>query len=289
MSDLLTILKTNNAMAFKLLKPRLPQLVKGVRVLRVVSRVDWAKDLIAAGADVHEIDEDNENALFGCNNPDMCKFLLKMGCNVNQLNNKGYHALSSTRTVRVAKLMVLYNACIKTCGHDGRNLLHQIPCSDDYDDVFEYVLSLGIDVNATDNDRSSLLHKEISARRATMLLKAGANIHARDKRGNSVLYHQLNPSLVKVLLDAGVDVNATDVFGHSALHCIGLPKEVYDLLIERNIDMNTRCSCVRQLLPFAFVVNSELAMHLMLQGMDVCGEEYYVRRAKFLQFITLMT
>ena len=92
------------------------------------------------------------------------------------------------------------------------------------DKRIQWLIELGADVKAEDNDRKTVLHYAAlsgSLKRIQWLIKQGLDVNAKDKNGYTVLHSAAKsglPEPVEWLIDQGLDVNATTKDGYTVLH-----------------------------------------------------------------------
>ena len=157
-----------------------------------------------------------------CNpNPDVIRYFLKMGIDVNAKKNDSYRWAP----------------------------LH---CAAGYNpnpEVITILLKAGADIHARDGRKETPLHDAASWNSnpevVAMLLEAGADIHARDRRKETPLHGAAilnsNPEVVAILLEAGADVNARDEIDFTPLHDVyhndkGAGEEIRALLLKAGAD-----------------------------------------------------
>jgi ankyrin repeat protein len=142
--------------------------------------------------------------------------------------------------IQVAELLYLHGAVLQI-GFRGRTLLHAAS-KDGLMDVAQWLLKIGTDVNAQDDDHM------------TPLLLAAANGHLE---------------LVRTLLGYSVDVAAATTWGESTLHFAskGGHVEIVRLLIQNGADVNTRNR--NQLTPLHLAQGAKMVQLLIQSGADV--------------------
>lgn len=99
-------------------------------------------------------------------------------------------------------------------------------CESEDNELVKYLISLGIDINAKDNDEKTILHYLCESGNFDIVKYisniAEANFDVRDKRSRTLLHEACNfgnVELVKFLIEMGrVEVNAKDIKGNTLLH-----------------------------------------------------------------------
>ena len=117
--------------------------------------------------------------------------------------------------------------------HEGRTLLHWVAYLGLKEEV-EYVLSLGVNPNAADDEGRTALHITDNYAIAEILLRSGADPNARDKYGRTPLHYAKQHNVAVLLISAGADVNAKDNEGNVPLHT----SKVVETLIAHGADPN---------------------------------------------------
>ena len=155
----------------------------------------------------------------------------------NANNRTPLHLAAGQGFVEVARKLVECNADINTVDDSGQTPLYLSVAAGYEDgnlDVTGFLLDHGADVDARDNEDSTLLHAASSAgsvKTAELLLKYGANIHGRNKKGRTPLLHAVATSddgwaenyfdAIRLLLQHGADADAQDNDHMTALHLAG--------------------------------------------------------------------
>ncbi|MGZ6250972.1 MAG: ankyrin repeat domain-containing protein [Candidatus Chromulinivorax sp.] len=102
---------------------------------------------------------------------------------------------------------------------NARNIFGQIPLH--YAQTAEQTKQLlvaGADVNARNDNGQTPLHYAQTAEQTKQLLAAGADVHARDHKGWTPLHYAKTVEKAKLLLAAGADVNARNIFDQTPLY-----------------------------------------------------------------------
>jgi len=112
-----------------------------------------------------------------------------------------------------------------------------------YRDMLMFLISMGADVNAEDDDGGTPLHSCSSCGRHTegleLLISNGANVNAKRDGGLTPLHDARKKDIAQVLISGGADVNAKDNKGDTPLHS-PMDKEMLELLIFKGAIVDTR-------------------------------------------------
>jgi ankyrin repeat protein len=145
---------------------------------------DIVKYLIQRGANIHHINIDGENILFGAvhhNNIELVKLLCMKGINKDVCNKQGHYPIFSAianQNYEIVKILIEYGASIEV-----------------KEKIFEDTPLL-----------ASMKSKEI----AELLINSGANIHAENKIKDTPIHIAVllnNLSIVKKLAEKGANLN----------------------------------------------------------------------------------
>ena len=217
------------------------------------SSLEIVNVLIAAGANVNEVNEDGQTGLmFAAKGASLntLQTLLKAGASasVNAKDKEGqtaiFHAVTgygqSTRdsSVEVVKALLAVGANINDVDASGRSAL-MYAAQEYHDSMLELVKTLiaaGANVNETDASGQTalmLLVKTDSIKTIQTLLQAGAHtsINVKDKQGGTALLYAVpGPSdwateIARALLAAGANVDDGNADGQTPLMIV--PKETF--------------------------------------------------------------
>ncbi|KAH9315029.1 hypothetical protein KI387_023656, partial [Taxus chinensis] len=114
--------------------------------------------------------------------------------------------------------------------------------------LLNFLLSHGVDINATDKDGQSALHKAIACKKegiVSYLLRAGADTLIRDTDGATLIHYAVEVAAIqtiKHLILYKVDINVPDNFGWTPLHLAVQSRrtDVVRLLLVKGADKNIR-------------------------------------------------
>ena len=188
-------------------------------------------------------------------NPDVIRYFLKMGIDVNAKENDSYRraplhcAAGGNSNPEVVAMLLEAGADVHTRDGDNATPLHRAASWNSNPEVVAMLLEAGADVNARDDDKKTPLHGAASWNSnpevVAILLKAGADVHARNEIDFTPLHGAArwnsNPEVVAILLEAGADVNARDEIDFTPLHDVyhndkGAGEEIRALLLKAGAD-----------------------------------------------------
>jgi ankyrin repeat protein len=201
--------------------------------------VRYVKALLHAGADVKAKTDSGWTALMyaACyGTAEVVETLIAAGSDVNACSeNHGKQPVLMWATgglreqKRKVRALIQAGADPKATEASGWTVL-MTAASDGHLSVVEYLLPLGVDVNAQTNEGHTALmsaaEHERPAELVRVLLKAGARVDARNKKGQTALMRAAergSVEIIKALLDAGADANAKDNQGKTALDVARAP------------------------------------------------------------------
>lgn len=108
--------------------------------------------------------------------------------------------------------------------HNGE-FFYQLQNNSHNEEIFQYLVDAGLDVNKLDKTHNSPLFMAIRNRKnldfISMLLNAGADINQKNNSAQETALHlavrQRNFNLIDILLAAGADINQEDANGYSPI------------------------------------------------------------------------
>ena len=206
-----------------------------------------ARVLLEHGADVHALNNNRSTPLHFVSQhgeAEAARVLLEHGAIVDARDDDDstpLHVASQCGNAKVARLLLEHGADIHVrnkTDQTPQNLLlamrsNKLPDGNDDDDIdtIRFFLEPGADVDAVDNNHSTLLHRASyhgNVKFAQLLLERCANINARNKKGHTPLHRVLvglNDDFgasyfdtVRLLLEHGADVDALDDARWTPLH-----------------------------------------------------------------------
>jgi len=200
-----------------------------------------ARLLLEHGADVHALDNNHSTPLhFTSQHGDdgAARVLLEHGADVDARDDKDstpLHVASQCGNAEVARILLEHGANAHVRNKEDQTpqhlLLAVLGKTLTYDiDTIRFFLERGADVDAVDDDHSTLLHRAScneDVEVAQLLLERGANVNARNKGGQTPLHRVLAElsdasgvyfDMILLLLEHGADVDALDNAKSTPLH-----------------------------------------------------------------------
>ena len=156
---------------------------------------------------------------------DTIQFFLEHGADVDTVDNNHstlLHKALYNGNTEVARLLLEHGANINARNNEGQTPRHLLLAMDSEDldvDTIRFFLLRGADVDAVDNNHSTLLHKATyngNTEVARLLFEYGANINARNKDGQTpqhllaMFSEDLDVDTIRLFLEHGADVNVVD-------------------------------------------------------------------------------
>lgn len=184
-----------------------------------IEQVRWALNL---GADITSRDRLKRSSLHYATlkgSLDLAKFLIDVGADVNAKDFMDNVPLHTTRNIEIVKLLVRSGADLSVKeGVSEFPVLHNFINSPDNLEIFKFLIPLGIDVNASDCDGYTTLHRiaDINcnlSKLVDIMVLHGADINAKNKFGETPLHiavkHE-NEILVESIYKSGADTTIAD-------------------------------------------------------------------------------
>lgn len=220
----------------------------------------------------------------------IAKFLIQAGADVNKLdycNKPTLHLASEKHDIELIKMLVSSGINIHAVDNRGETALFNAIEANDLD-LVKYFVNIGLDVNKisgygdTPLLRSVGKYRYVDADIISFLIASGANLELKNSSGNTALYeavqwtkddivkvlvasgadtntcnnynrtpimllcHNDNLAVLKLLLKAGADINAINLSGDTFLHHIIKGKYITDLVkeaISSGADINIKNDC----------------------------------------------
>jgi len=195
--------------------------------------LDLLKYFVEKGVDPNILDEKNNNTLIlaaSRANHEIIDYLISKTADVNIKNKEGMSGLTrATRSnsIDVMKLLVENGANIDVLDRSGNNLgFHLVDSYSDgevFEEKAEYLVSQGLDIKATQNGNTTLLHHAIKKNDVDLLkvlLSYGIEINAKDENGETALHkaalQSQDEKMLMYLVEAGAETEITTAFDESA-------------------------------------------------------------------------
>jgi len=176
--------------------------------------------LIDAGADIHTIDNDGENLLITAArnpNPEITKFVLKLGFDTEDRDNEGFTALLNAAcwqsNTEVLDILIDAGANIYAKTNSGDNLFHNAARNEN-EEIAKYV-SVAFITSDMNNADVTCLEKVLLEGKSPEVLK----VFLKKMKEEQVFCACMNsnPEILETLIQQGYDVNTKDCTETSAL------------------------------------------------------------------------
>jgi ankyrin repeat protein len=181
---------------------------------------------IAKGISLDSKDAQGNNAFAYAargGNVEVLKALVKKGVTIdpNAMLMAAEGSRRGSSPIEVFKYLETLNLKPTVISKEGKNALHLIVRKAGQQEIINYFLAAGVDVNQADNDGNTVFMNAAAANRDTVilatLLAKTKNINQVNKKGLSALTMALNSNsaaVVNYLLAKGADLNVIDVNGN---------------------------------------------------------------------------
>jgi ankyrin repeat protein len=221
----------------------------------------WAKTspvlelLMAAGANVHAVDNESYSALSWAvedHDDKMVELLVDAGVDLNTVGPRGgstaMHVAAKRCNHRLLGKLIAAGRNVNAACNLRKTPLHMFQDADNArgDDAVRsmaMLIAAGADVHAVDECDATPLHGATIAGFVdcmSLLLNAGADAKARNKRGESPLHFAKNVDAAAMLIAAGANVNAVDASRRTACHCAWKRPQLLSCLIAAGANVNAK-------------------------------------------------
>ncbi len=155
--------------------------------------------------------------------------------NLSELDRRLFEALEQGRTQEVASL-IEQGANVNATDREGNSPLHKATTAEQTNLLIE----AGADVKAKNKEGETPLHTAKTAEQIAMLIEAGADVNAQDNKGKTPLHNAQTWNQVNKLLQSGATVDVRDQDGNTPLHIGDKSAGAMRLLIGAGIDVNAK-------------------------------------------------
>ena len=176
--------------------------------------------LIDAGADIHTINNSGENLLITAArnpNPEITKFVLKLGFDTEDRDNDGFTALLNAAcwqpNIEVLGILINAGANVRAKTNTGDNLFHNAARNEN-EEIAKYV-SVAFNTSDMNNADVTCLEKVLLEGKSPEVLK----VFLKKMKEEQVFCACMNsnPEILETLIQQGYDVNTKDSTEKSAL------------------------------------------------------------------------
>jgi len=195
---------------------------------------DVAAFLLAKGADLNAWNAKGQTPLYLAlwPSPDehqaVAKLLLAKGANLNARDTEGntpLHEAAGHGNMPAIDLLLAKGARLEARNNEGKTPLYTVLEFLLHEDMAEYLVKKGGDINTKDNQGMTVLANKVQIQGSTVIddvkkiLDLRADVNAVDAKGNTVLHlaiHSFNPEMIKLLIARGANVEAKNKEGQTA-------------------------------------------------------------------------
>lgn len=254
------------------------------------SNSECVRELVKLGASLYD-KCDGLTLLHCCNNAEMVKTLVHLGCSPNSLSSDLLSPMAAhlmNNNLEVAKALQENGAALNSSLFLSKQVLDNpvavkmllefgVKADELSDDLapimmvrnrecLKLMIDAGANVNCKRKDGTTALH--LQASRATDpeiikdFIKAGANVNATTKEGTTPLFHSSSAANTKVLIDAGASIHISISSG-TPLHLVAMNDKVeadlLSLLVKSGLNPNARTNIgitpLMVFISFIFAIN----------------------------------
>ena len=162
--------------------------------------------------------------------PDILKFLIELGADVQQKSSKGLTALHGAAAYNsnpeIISTLVDANVPIDSVSNNGLTALHGAVAYNSNPEIIKELFKSGVSIEHNTPSDLTPLHiaaaNSINPEIIQILVDNGVKINNKDKNGDTPLHTAASanekPEIIKILLELEAEVNATNSEGLSPLH-----------------------------------------------------------------------
>jgi hypothetical protein len=207
---------------------------------------DIVKYLIHRGANIHHVNIDGENILFGAvhhNNIELVKLLCMKGINKDVCNKQGHYPIFSAianQNYEIVKILIEYGASIevKEKIYEDTPLLASMKSKE----IAELLINSGANIHAENKIKDTPIHIAVLLNNLSIVKKLaekGANLNKMNKQSNNPIIFAVGNGyidIVKYLLHYKIDLQVVDICKATLLDiCIFHDRyEIMKLLIQKD-------------------------------------------------------
>ena len=157
------------------------------------------KHFILGNVDFNMTDTIKQNALFH-SDPKMTQYLLKKGVNVHQIDDYNENALFGALSAEKTKILIDAGIDIH-----HKNDKHQTALFDSTHDFekFKLLIELGIDIHQKDTNGQNILFSALDVERVDYLVSKGVELNVKNNNGHKAL-HSMSIEVSQRMIDHGV-------------------------------------------------------------------------------------
>jgi len=240
---------------------------------------DVVEFLINKGAQVDRKNRRGQTPLWlaaSCGRKEIVELLIKKGADINVSNNQGLTLLTMAKQQKHTEVVNILRQ------HGAKETLYGAAASGDIDEI-KRLLSQGTDVNVTNEEGQTPLHKAARAGQsnvAELLISRGANINATSKAWESTPLHctanKGRANVAELLLAKGAKLELRNFNGQTPLHLTAFSNQpkVAGLLLAHGADIEARTTYDRT--PLGAALNhdhAEMVEFLLDKGANIRAKE----------------
>lgn len=196
--------------------------------------------LLKMGVDINTLNEHGQNALFDCHSPEAMQAMIDAGINIHHLDNRAENALFHIKDKRIIDSLIRNGININ---HRNRSGQLAFPNFSVTPDVMTRLIESGLDIQSLDNNGRTLLFTPLLADIYILLIEAGCDINHRDHYGQTA-FDFLQSSQYDIALAYFIHLkdHSPVTFKHLTYASVELMFELNNQGIDFNIDNQCRIS-----------------------------------------------
>lgn len=196
--------------------------------------------LLKMGVDINTLNEHGQNALFHCHSPEAMRAMLDAGINIHHLDNRAENALFHINDIKTIDILIRNGININHRNQSGQLAFPNFSVTPE---VMTLLIESGLDIYSLDNNGRTLLFNLLLADIYILLMEAGCNINHKD-HNDQTAFDFLQSSQYDLALSYSIHLKDSSpvIFKHLTYASIELMIELNEQGIDFNIDNQCRLS-----------------------------------------------
>lgn len=215
----------------------------------------------------------------GQGNEEIVKFLVDCGARVNGWERPVWVDAVKKRYMNIVLLLLDYGLDVNSKTSEEKPLLHEVYVYDGYNETAASLIERGADINITDRDGDSILHRVADFALdeeddfCEFLIERGCDVNMRNNSGQSALHCACDRDptdtidIVKIIVESGAEIEARDENGETPLllACDSYGSDsTIRLLLDSGADVNASNSANKNVVELTLESNNVASVEIIV-------------------------